>query len=389
MRLLVLAHDFYPNVSGGALTRWRFCQLAVESGHEVTVFTPRTRSTSARETVDGVRIRRPLPARPSGVANYSTLATISRIVYTCLLFWYLLVWLWRNDMDGIHSASNTTHWLATVLGKITSLPVVTFMGYTPSLHGENDTPWLKSKLESINVRLFMGDAICCRLESTRDRVDEIADKPTYLVHGILHEPAIRAAADSADRGAIRERFDVGSDQRLFVYVGRFVPVKRVPAAVSILEELSSDDRLVMIGDGPVRPAVEERVEELGLEDRVTLTGELPHEKTLSIVAAADALVLTSETESYAAAALEALALGRHVFATPVGVLPSVKHPRLHLAPLSALPETVATTTLDPAGVDHDMLDQYAMEQYTETILQAFEEQATTDGSQHVNRQQSN
>jgi glycosyltransferase involved in cell wall biosynthesis len=46
-------------------------------------------------------------------------------------------------------------------------------------------------------------------------------------------------------------------------------------------------RLTLVGDGSVRPAVEEHCRRAGVEDRVEFTGRVAHEKIAGILAAAD------------------------------------------------------------------------------------------------------
>jgi hypothetical protein len=161
MRLLVLAEDFYPNVSGGAHARFRFCQLAVRSGYDVTVFTPAREGTDSHETVDGVEIRRPFPAKPASTPAYATLAILTRTVYSFVLFWYLLWWLRGRRFDGIHSASHSMHWVGKLLSLAYRLPLVSFVGYTPSANGSfHFRP--NFVRERVNFRLFMGSHVFCR-----------------------------------------------------------------------------------------------------------------------------------------------------------------------------------------------------------------------------------
>jgi len=80
-------------------------------------------------------------------------------------------------------------------------------------------------------------------------------------------------------------------------------------------------KLVMIGDGPDRGALEGRVAELGLSDAVTFVGE-----QLDLVpwlSAADLFLLPSAQESFGMAALEAMACEVVVVASRVGGLPEI------------------------------------------------------------------
>jgi glycosyltransferase involved in cell wall biosynthesis len=72
----------------------------------------------------------------------------------------------------------------------------------------------------------------------------------------------------------------------------------------------------LIGDGPLRASLEREIDELGLRDRVRISGFVQDVRPL--VAACDAMAITSTTETFSIAALEAMALGKPMLMTDVG-----------------------------------------------------------------------
>ena len=75
----------------------------------------------------------------------------------------------------------------------------------------------------------------------------------------------------------------------------------------------ADDRLTIVGEGPLRPALTRRAVELGIADRVAMPG---HQSNVAAwFAAADALVLSSDYEGLGIVVIEALAAGLPVVAT--------------------------------------------------------------------------
>jgi glycosyltransferase involved in cell wall biosynthesis len=77
----------------------------------------------------------------------------------------------------------------------------------------------------------------------------------------------------------------------------------------------------MIGDGPDRRPLEQRLAEAGLQDVVEFAGE--QHDLVPWLSAADLFLLPSEQESFGLAALEAMACEVPVVASRVGGLPEI------------------------------------------------------------------
>jgi glycosyltransferase involved in cell wall biosynthesis len=110
----------------------------------------------------------------------------------------------------------------------------------------------------------------------------------------------------------------------FVYVGRLASQKGLPIALAALVEVR-DARLLVVGEGPERGALEQLAGELHLDGRVTFAGSRSREDVLRALAGARAAVLPSLWENLPHAAVEALSVGTPVVATTVGGVPEVVH----------------------------------------------------------------
>jgi glycosyltransferase involved in cell wall biosynthesis len=87
-------------------------------------------------------------------------------------------------------------------------------------------------------------------------------------------------------------------------------------ALAALRARGIPARALLVGDGPLRPAVEARARALGVAAAVTIAGF--QQDVRPFVAAADAVALCSTSETFSLAALEAMALGRPVVLPAVG-----------------------------------------------------------------------
>jgi len=375
MHVVVLAEDFYPNVSGGAHARWRFCQIAAERGVDVTVFTPLRGDSPRRETVDGVDIRRPCRAQPRGLPAYGGISFVTRLAASLVIFAFAARWFLANDVDAIHSASNTSHWSAKALGLLFGLPVVNFVGYTPSYSRDRRSGFdPKLLLERLTFRWCMGETVFCRTPEIRDRIADAGNDDVRILHGIVNVPRIRRVAAETDGATVRSELGAGPDTRLLGFVGRLSPLKQPAEAVRVVGEMRSDANLVVVGDGPEMTSVRQAVARLGLRDRVTLLGELPHEEALKYISALDVLVVTSRAEAYPTIVFEALSFGNRVVAPPVGILPEIDHPNLHVIDPGTFSEFIDDLRPnDRSGLDEEVLKMYGLERYAEDVLEALED----------------
>ena len=98
-------------------------------------------------------------------------------------------------------------------------------------------------------------------------------------------------------------------------VGRLVQQKRIDVLLSAVALVASERpvNLVVLGEGPLRQALEERARALGIADRVSFLGF--QENPWRFVARARAFALASDFEGFGNVLIEAMACGTPVVAT--------------------------------------------------------------------------
>jgi glycosyltransferase involved in cell wall biosynthesis len=127
----------------------------------------------------------------------------------------------------------------------------------------------------------------------------------------------------------RRHFGLPTKGRILLCVGRLAWKKGVDlvlTAFSLVASQIPDAFLAIAGEGDERPKLEGLAHELGLDGRVFFLGyipQLPSSDLPRLYNCADALVLGSLHESLALVLAEALACGKPVISTPVGIAPQV------------------------------------------------------------------
>lgn len=95
-----------------------------------------------------------------------------------------------------------------------------------------------------------------------------------------------------------------------VYVGRLVRLKGIDVLLSALADLVSRRwRLTLVGEGPTNSELTKLVRRLELNERVRFVGALGNSDAMSLVSAADLLVLPSYMDGWGAVTSEALMRG--------------------------------------------------------------------------------
>lgn len=142
-----------------------------------------------------------------------------------------------------------------------------------------------------------------------------AAKITVLPNGVdtRRFPVATPAARSTARGAL----GLTDHDRVLAIVGALSPEKRVDRAIDVVSQLD-DVILLVAGDGPQRAELMARADDL-LPGRVRFLGNV--EEPSAVYTAADALLLTSDTEGLPGVVIEAALCGRPAIATRVGGVP--------------------------------------------------------------------
>jgi colanic acid/amylovoran biosynthesis glycosyltransferase len=129
-----------------------------------------------------------------------------------------------------------------------------------------------------------------------------------------------------------DEFQVSSDissTKQLICVGRLCEQKAQLLLINAIANLlrrGVDVNLTLVGDGPMRQQVEQRIDKLGLRANIKLTGWLSQEKIRHEISHSRVLVLPSFAEGLPVVIMEALAMGRPVISTYIAGIPElIKH----------------------------------------------------------------
>lgn len=229
------------------------------------------------------------------------------------------VFLWMRP-DLIHLHGSRSGLLGSLAARLTGTGRIVYTAHAFSF--KRDLPRVLHAGTVLAERLTcaLADAIICLTDEDARAAAGLgisARRVTVIPNGIDPAPF----ADAPDlRGALGidpHAPVVGMISRL---VGGKDPLTFVRSAAQVGDRLPGA-RFLLIGDGPLRAAVEEEVRRLGVADRVILAGvrnDIP-----ALLATIDVVVLTSRWEGLPLVVLEAMAAGRPIVCSRVRTLAEV------------------------------------------------------------------
>lgn len=126
----------------------------------------------------------------------------------------------------------------------------------------------------------------------------------------------------------RAKLELPPHERLLLFVGALVAVKGVDVLLTACARLRQAGQPFMcriLGDGPMRAALEKQARDLGIADQVCFLGSRPHHELGDWYRAANIFVLPSRSEGVPGVLLEAMACGIPFVASRVGGTSEVSH----------------------------------------------------------------
>jgi glycosyltransferase involved in cell wall biosynthesis len=308
---LRILHVITRLIRGGAQVNTMMCAAEqARRGHEVTLVTGAETGPEGSLLEEASRDPYRLVVFPDLVRDPCP----SRDLRAFLALWSLMG---TERFDVVHTHTSKAGILGRWAAFLRRVPAVVhtphghvFHGYFSSLRSRvfREAERATARVTHRMVALTEGDL--------QDHLEEgIAPPERFAIipSGVTLERYRRTAPPSRPEGVVTLGF-----------LARLVDVKGPLDLLEAMARLAARYprvRLVMVGDGPLRPVVEERIRALDLQDRVDLLGRL--EDPVPALHGFDVFVMPSHNEGMGRAAVEAMAAGLPVVATRVGGLPDV------------------------------------------------------------------
>lgn len=302
LRVAVVTETYPPEVNGVALTVARTVQGLLDRGHVVQLLRPR--QGGADEPAEGPAMHEVL-MRGLPVPRYPGLRMGVPAKRSIVRHWSL------HRPDVVHLATEgPLGWSALQAARLLKLPVTS--DFRTNFHAYSrhyGVGWLRKPIVAY-LRRFHNACAFTMVPTPALQADLRAcgfQRLRVVARGVdtaLFDPARRDPA-------LRQEWGAGPHDTVVLCVGRLAAEKNLGLLAEAFEAVCAgrpDLRLVLVGDGPMREALQRRVPEARFAG-MRVGGDLARH-----YASADLFVFPSLTETFGNVTLEALASGLPVVA---------------------------------------------------------------------------
>lgn len=210
---------------------------------------------------------------------------------------------------------------AVLLGLLTQRPSVVWVhGPLAEVLRQQHVSWLKRQL--MRWTCHLADLLVFASRTSQESLHRVFADVTLPAQVVIHNPA--PAPDTATETSLAGGVALG-------FVGRLCEEKRPALLLQMLQHLPADHRLSVVGDGPLRSALEQQAAGLGLLGRHDRPARVHFAGAQTVSAQTyqgwQATLLCSAYEGYPMVALESLAAGVPCIGTPLPALQEMLGPQ--------------------------------------------------------------
>jgi len=313
MKILYFTQLFYPAVfGGGEYIFYHWAKELVKKGHEVFVITQRLHGTKPQEVVEGINVFR-VGSTPklSGTLPIGISTNISFLISSYFMGMKIGK---KYNIDVIHSNTYipvfSAQWCANRLHK-PHIATVHDVYYTSkkdfwkSWSKQTQMSWL-SKFAGPKIEKMIAKKKVTLFHTVSEK-----SKSDLLEMGVSRKISVIPNGIDVDDYNIEEI----EPKNQVIFVGRLIFYKNIGIIIDAISKVIKkipDVKLVIVGDGPQKSELMNKVKSLGLQSSITLTGNISEQEKIQLIHESRILLNPSLIEGFGIVVLEGFACGKPV-----------------------------------------------------------------------------
>jgi glycosyltransferase involved in cell wall biosynthesis len=302
LRIAVVTETYPPEINGVAMTISRMVAGLQQRQHQVQLIRPRQHRQESAANAPGFE---EVLQRGVAIPRYDSLKMGLPAKQALLRLWAL------QRPDIVHIVTEgPLGWSALAAAVKLKIPCSSdFHTNFQSYSKHYGIGWLKKPIVAY-LRKFHNKASCTLVPTSSMRED-------LAKHGYLNLRVVARGVDThlfnpeKRSSALRQQWGATPQQPVAIYVGRLAPEKNLPVvlrAYAAMKAVRPDSRLVLVGDGPERAALQ------AAHSDCVFAGMRMGEELATHYASGDVFLFPSTTETFGNVTIEAMASGLAVIA---------------------------------------------------------------------------
>lgn len=311
MKIAQVCSTFPPYQGGMGNVCYNISKQLAKAGHLVEVFTPKTSQKTEMNRYENFK-----------VVYLDSIFSVGNAGIIPSLFFALRGF----DVIHLHYPFFGGDWFVYAASKYFKIPYI--ITYHQDVIGNSS---LKKFIFKIYNSIFQRSIIngsshvlALSLDHIMNsQIRQIVNMPNKVI--VVPNGIDPSSFQGAPKEDVRKKYGIQEGELVICFVGTLDTAhyfKRLDILIKAFTPWVKVSRLVIIGDGNLRPLFADMVEKMKLGDDVIFVGCLSNQETIDYVKQVDMLVLPStDTESFGIVLLEAMACGKPVIASS---LPGVR-----------------------------------------------------------------
>ena len=168
-----------------------------------------------------------------------------------------------------------------------------------------------------NIRVYRKCVCFAKTPTVAEQMKQLGIKNSVVTPVGLDLSLLHRDYEQTPASEFKKKYGYSNTDKVLLFIGRLIEEKQPIRMIEILSEIrkrSQDYKLLMVGTGELKAAVEAKIKELDLADHVQMIERIPNSDIWELYRFTDAFVNLNQQEIFGMAILEAMYYGCKVIA---------------------------------------------------------------------------